>query len=339
MLTRQQEAFLKKIGYEDIACPMDKDTLLNAEILSENLGCRDKVLAEKILNLPLERQDELIAMYWSRPEIDLSLAANASLSESQFNEHLRIAHYNYETEYGDLKDSGRVAVDKSIISDQSLSANQLFTIAEATSEGLDPKQLMDDQQRALPELTMREMLNKMRISTANLKDMRLERDKQIQEIMKLGGVSLAPGNNQFIKLTSIIDAEPSLKILPLPNGDIMLNQAAKNIVVRFLSTEVALKNSIQDWEKSIGNPAQRSEISAQSNVLTTELQKIAQASKPMLDESLPVKLSFMEQRMLSTQTVNLKSIHDHLNKGANTLDILHNHISYAIYLKIINSSN
>lgn len=287
MLTKPQAAFLKKIGYEGISFPMTADNLLNAEILSEKAKCSDKLLAEKILNLPAERQEELIEAYWIRPQIDLLLAANKSLNNAQFNEHLRIAHYNYEAEYGDLKDSGRMAIDKQLISDIRLNANQLFMLACATSEGLKPELLIDEHHHALPESEMHDMLNKMRM------------------------------NAQTAKL---IDTEASIRILPLATGDVLLNQPAKEVVTNFLNGELALKKTINEWEQSLGNSSKRSELSIQTNMLRAELQKIAQAAKPVLNESLPVTLSFIEQRKFASQS-NLKMLYEHLNKGGNTISM------------------
>lgn len=117
-------------------------------------------LIEKILQAPPERQEELVDKL-DRKGIDIELATNPSLNAAQFREHLNIAHENYAVEYGHLKDSGRVPLSKELVSDPSLTANQLHCIATTHKERLLPERLFKDGS-ALPEEKMIEALSHQR---------------------------------------------------------------------------------------------------------------------------------------------------------------------------------
>lgn len=117
-------------------------------------------LIEKILQAPSERQEELVDQL-DKNGIDMKLATNPSLNAAQFREHLEIAHYNYNIEYGHLKDTGKQPINKELVSDPSLTATQLHCIATSHKERLLPERLLKDGS-ALPENEMIEALSQQR---------------------------------------------------------------------------------------------------------------------------------------------------------------------------------
>jgi hypothetical protein len=233
MLTKAQQLFLNQQGYQGRAFPMDKDTLLNAEILSKQNY--NKGLSEKILNLPLEKQEALIDAIERRPKIDFSLAVSSELNQSQFGEHLRIAHYNHEVEYGSLKDTGKAVVDKSQIINPKLSSDQLFMIAQATNEGLQPQLLVDNYHKALSENEMHEKIEQMRINKVEVKAILAELNINVEpsERLILENLHLQGKFNPDIKVVldeilatpycSPINGEKSLSVRLASAADKALN--------------------------------------------------------------------------------------------------------------------
>ena len=140
MLKKPEIKFLEDHNLTNITFPLNKDTLLTAEVITEKTNLADKRLIEKILNLPADRQEEIVWQLRHKPGIDLELAAGKNLNNAQFREHLDIAHYNYALEYGSLKDTGGHPITKALISNPDFTADQLYKIkqscyAEVTRSG------------------------------------------------------------------------------------------------------------------------------------------------------------------------------------------------------------
>lgn len=127
-------------------------SLHSLETIRDGDLTNDNTVIEKILNTPKERQDALINQL-NKVGFDFNLVTEPLLTNAQFDEHIRIAHYNYEVEYGHLKDSGKAPVDLKLISDPSLTDKQLQYILSATTERLLPEELFKDG-NALPESEM-----------------------------------------------------------------------------------------------------------------------------------------------------------------------------------------
>lgn len=160
-LNQAQVRFLTKYDALDMEFDVKNAQSLNSlEKIRERNITNDDNLIEKILQAPSERQDELIDQIYKNG-IDIELATNPSLNAAQFREHLEIAHYNYNIEYGHLKDTGKQPINKELVSAPSLTATQLHCIATSHKERLLPERLLKDGS-ALPENEMIEALSQQR---------------------------------------------------------------------------------------------------------------------------------------------------------------------------------
>lgn len=204
--------YLAKLEYGDLTIPNDTNLsycLENLEELSKsNISPQ---IAQKIVYLPLERQKEMVNLVYNRPGINIDLACNNSFSETVFQEHTKIALYNYNVEYAHLKDTGRIPVPKEFISDPTLTANQLHLIHQAHTEQLIPEKLFKDN-IALPESEMLNALTELRsnnleynirLSEVNISPKRLS-DIENKNLLRLyiDGKSNQQSANLFSKIIS-----------------------------------------------------------------------------------------------------------------------------------------
>lgn len=160
-LNQAQIRFLTKYNALDMEFDIkNAQSLKSLETIKDHNLTNDNQLIEKILQAPSERQEELVDQL-DKKGIDIELATNPSLNAAQFREHLEIAHYNYNIEYGHLKDTGKQPINKELVSDPSLTATQLHCIATSQKERLLPERLFKDGS-ALPENEMIEALMQQR---------------------------------------------------------------------------------------------------------------------------------------------------------------------------------
>lgn len=131
---------LEKYDLGGVTFPFSNETLDSMDRIIDT-PLRDKSLVESILNLPYERQNDLLTQLETKPNIDFTLAVNPELTEAQYREHMDIANYNYNVEYGSLKDKGKSLVQTSLISNPELSANQLYIIQHTITQNLSTDKL------------------------------------------------------------------------------------------------------------------------------------------------------------------------------------------------------
>ena len=140
------EAINRKLafyGINKVDFPHSLDTLDIMDRVIES-PIREHGLITRVLNLPYEQQDELLTLIENKPQINLDLTANSSLSKEQYNSHKMIADYNYSVQYGHLKDTGKRPVDRLSIKDPTLTANQLNLVLQTTSMSLSPDKLFNN---------------------------------------------------------------------------------------------------------------------------------------------------------------------------------------------------
>lgn len=203
MLNNAQKQFLKDNGFEGISCPEFKgdgtgvNLVENIQVLSELLDVKDKFFAEKFVNMPIDRQNEVLEVMYAHPEQDVSLAVNPSLSAAQFREHLDISLYNYNVEYGHLKDSGYPPVDKSFIIDPELSSEQLYLIKTATAENLPTECLVHVcYHAARPDQFMLETVDDLRINKI-----------EVNQRLRDAGLSFSPEDRRKIDVLHFVGEE------------------------------------------------------------------------------------------------------------------------------------
>ncbi len=160
-LNSSQIKFLEQHNALDMEFDCVGHNLYTLEAIRDNNLLNDNRLIEKILQLPEDRQSEVLTQLLFKNGIDVELMSNKDLTPEQFTEHLNAAHYNYNIEYGHLKDSGRIPVSNELISDPTLTAKQLQFIYQAHTEQLIPEKLFKDN-AALPEPEMYDALTEMR---------------------------------------------------------------------------------------------------------------------------------------------------------------------------------
>lgn len=158
---------LEEKGFQPESFPYTEKTLTSLEEL-QDAGVKDTKTITKVLNLPDWQQDGIIAVLQVRPDIDLTNMLHSGLEPAQFDLRKDISVYNYNIEYGHLKDTGKPTVDTQLISNQALSANQLYYISAATTEKLIPERLFEADQ-ALSEAEMQSLLIEQRQSNIEYK--------------------------------------------------------------------------------------------------------------------------------------------------------------------------
>lgn len=158
---------LEEKGFQPESFPYTEKTLTSLEEL-QDAGVKDTKTIAKVLNLPDWQQDRIIAVLQVRPDIDLTNMLHSGLEPAQFDLRKDISVYNYNIEYGHLKDTGKPTVDTQLISNQALSANQLYYISAATTEKLIPERFFEADQ-ALPEAEMQSLLIEQRQSNIEYK--------------------------------------------------------------------------------------------------------------------------------------------------------------------------
>lgn len=188
-LNQAQIRFLTKYNALDMEFDIKStQSLKSLETIKDHNLTNDNQLIEKILQAPSERQEELVDQL-DKKGIDIELATNPSLNAAQFREHLEVAHYNYNIEYGHLKDSGRKPLSKELISDPNLSATQLNYIQNAHKERLIPEKLFQSD-KPLPES---EMLNAL----INQRDNNTEYKSRLAEV-GINAARLTPDDNKSL---------------------------------------------------------------------------------------------------------------------------------------------
>lgn len=158
---------LEEKGFQPESFPYTEKTLTSLEEL-QDAGVKDTKTITKVLNLPDWQQDGIIAVLQVHPDIDLTNMLHSGLEPAQFDLRKDISVYNYNIEYGHLKDTGKLPVDTRLISNQSLSADQLYYISAATTEKLIPERLFEADQ-ALSEAEMQSLLIEQRQSNIEYK--------------------------------------------------------------------------------------------------------------------------------------------------------------------------
>ncbi|MFN7094756.1 MAG: hypothetical protein ACK4M7_05255 [Burkholderiales bacterium] len=154
--------FVEKLGFKATDFQPTEENLIKAEKLNE-VGF-DRLQSLEIMNLDNEGYERIVDFKQVNPTINLDHAINSKLSSAQLDEIIHATYYNYEVEFGGLKDRGKSLVDLTIISDPKLSKEQIRMINTAVNENLDYKELIKTIDQGNPISVMSETLRELRES-------------------------------------------------------------------------------------------------------------------------------------------------------------------------------
>ncbi len=173
-------------GIDKITFPVSEETVTCLEKIVTKSELRDSKVIENILNLPQERMERLTKLVIQNKGIDVELASNLNLTNEQYGAHRDIAQYNYNVEYGHLKDSGYDSVDKSLISNPDLSLDQLSLIHVATTNNhtYNPQQFLDENNQILPKNQILDVMSEQRINANEVKQALKEIDRDIETLSR-----------------------------------------------------------------------------------------------------------------------------------------------------------
>jgi hypothetical protein len=137
------EQFIKNLGFEDNkAFEPTEENLTRAEKLID-AGFKPSQALE-IMRYDEPAYKMILDFKQTNPNINLDYAINKDFNNAQVEEVLHAIHYNYEVEFGSLKDRGKEIVDLSHLSDPSLSSTQMYIIISAVNENLDVSLLLSE---------------------------------------------------------------------------------------------------------------------------------------------------------------------------------------------------